>query len=86
MLANIECSSYTKQWTLKLISYLSENLSVSLPAVKMKGPGNFYEIFRHQYLHKYFHSNSTPAQIWEFSKWLHKRNEVNFINEVETQD
>ena len=49
----------------------------------MKGPSNFYEIFHHQYLHKYFHSNSAPAQIWEFSKWLHKRNEVNFINEVE---
>ena len=51
----------------------------------MKSPGNFREIFHHQYLHKYFHSNATPAQIWEFSKWLHERNEVNLINEVETQ-
>ena len=34
---------------------------------------------------KYFHSNATPALIWEFSKWLHERNEVNFINEVERE-
>ena len=63
MLAIIECPSYTKQRIFKDVFIPFWKSDVPLPEVRMKGPGNFCEIFHHQYLHKYFHSNSTPAQI-----------------------